>query len=515
MKKRSASEKHFTIHRLTICVLRAGFFAITVMVLGACAGDKSSCLAPHPHGDSKIIEASKLSSMGAMLQWIETIYDFGIRRPGYPADARTMDFIETKFRELGLENITRQPIEFLSWRPMQWDLTVWLKADPKNRMTLRSYPIPYSKPVDKLIADLSLDREDMAGDIWIQDLSLIEMSQASVIDLFAKSYHDPLNTLEGHIQTSPFTWQLFSRDLFNKAVDGGALGLIGILDFPWETDQYYVPYDAITIPIPGLWLSKANGERLKSFMTQGEVTAEISLVAESELEVSYNIHAELPATNKDEWIMLGTHHDGPWQSAVEDASGVAMVLAQAEYWSKVPTEERPHNLFFLVNGAHMAGWPGVLTFIEEHLEWIENDLVASIFMEHVAKEAAVVDGRLVPTEQPVVRWFFSNNQILDSILAESICLEDIRRAMVMPASGFPPGNKRPPTDGGDFAFHAPIANFLSAPKYLFDPADTMEMIDEDGLVPLSRAIIRVVNRLGDHSALSLRASQDAPFQIQQ
>ena len=43
---------------------------------------------------------------------------------------------------------------------------------------------------------------------------------------------------------------------------------------------------------------------------------------------SYNIVGELPGAD-ERAVIIGSHHDGPWASAVEDGSGIALVLAQA------------------------------------------------------------------------------------------------------------------------------------------------------------------------------------------
>ena len=78
---------------------------------------------------------------------------------------------------------------------------------------------------------------------------------------------------------------------------------------------------------------------------------------------SYNVVGELPGADED-MVIIGSHHDGPWASAVEDASGVAMVLAQAAYWSLIAPPQRPHRLIFLLNAGHMSGGAGVRGFIE-------------------------------------------------------------------------------------------------------------------------------------------------------
>ncbi|HEV2782623.1 MAG TPA: hypothetical protein VGX25_24795 [Actinophytocola sp.] len=39
----------------------------------------------------------------------------------------------------------------------------------------------------------------------------------------------------------------------------------------------------------------------------------------------------------------------------------------------------------------------------------------------------------------------------------------------------------------------PIVNFISAPFYLFDETDTIDKVDAEHLVPLTRAVIRIVH----------------------
>jgi hypothetical protein len=51
----------------------------------------------------------------------------------------------------------------------------------------------------------------------------------------------------------------------------------------------------------------------------------------------------------------------------------------------------------------------------------------------------------------------------------------------------------PPTDGAFFhPAGVPLVHFLSAPMYLFDPADTLDKVDRESLVPLARAAARII-----------------------
>jgi Zn-dependent M28 family amino/carboxypeptidase len=213
--------------------------------------------------------------------------------------------------------------------------------------------------------------------------------------------------------------------------------------------------------------------------------------------------ADLPGAD-DEIVIIGSHHDGPWSSAVEDGSGIALVLAQAEYWSRVPREDRPHRLVFLLNSGHMAGGAGAKAFIEAHADELART-VLEVHLEHAANEFAEVDGRLQATGQPEARWWFTSRIArLETAVRSAIEAEDMRRSLLLPPTAFGP---RPTTDGGDFFLAGvPIVNFLAAPFYLFDSCDTMDKIHRPTLVPLTRAAVRIIESTAGVTAASMCAS---------
>ena len=306
--------------------------------------------------------------------------------------------------------------------------------------------------------------------------------------------------------TMPWFRSAAFQKVMEPAVAAGATGFVGVLrGLPFETQDYYVPYDAEERPIPGVWISESNGDRLRAMMAQGTVSARITVDAAVDPFTSHNVTAVLPGAS-DEWIIVGSHHDGPWASAVEDGSGIAMVLAQALYWSQVPQRERPHNLMFLLNAGHMAGGAGLKAFVGRHADFLER-VVLEIHLEHAAREARGENGRLVATDAPEVRWWFTSRiAALEDCVEVAIRAEDLRRSFLMPPDGFPPGSPMPPTDGAFFhPAGVPIVNFLTAPMYLFDSRDTLDKVHEPSLVPISRAVVRIINAMRGRSAAQLRA----------
>ncbi len=122
-------------------------------------------------------------SAARMLADIEAIVGLGIRRPGYPADRQAEEWAARRFTELGARD-----------------------------------------------------------QIVVEPLTLIDLPQSLMRDAATFSF-DPDGEFDPLVQTLPFG-PGFNR-VADAAVEAGAAGYVGILTgFPWETADYFVPYDA-------------------------------------------------------------------------------------------------------------------------------------------------------------------------------------------------------------------------------------------------------------------------------
>jgi hypothetical protein len=240
-----------------------------------------------------------------------------------------------------------------------------------------------------------------------------------------------------------------------------------------------------------------------SLLALGSVSARIKVEARRDTTTCFNIVGELPGAD-DEVVIIGSHHDGPWASAVEDGSGISLVLAQAAYWSRVPRSHRPHRLHFLLNCGHMAGGAGQSAFVQTHRGELDR-VVLEVHLEHAAVEVAEVGGEWRPTGRSEARWWFTSRiPRLEAAVREAILAEDLRRSYILPPTAF---GEKPTTDAADFHLvGVPLVNYLTAPFYLFDAMDTLEKIHRPSLVPITRAAIRIVNSTAGVSAAAMRDS---------
>ncbi len=456
-----------------------------------------------------VVNLSDVPTEATIFGWISEVFDQGIRRPGYPADQWAEGWIADRFRSIDLDNVRSEPITVSRWEPTDWSLQV---TGPDGRATtLDCFPVPFSAPVEGLDAELAVF--EPAGPGGVRDkASLFDVPLLRIpADLLATAGSapadptgrvvDPDGTLAGAQHVVPFGAQF--QAVMEPSIEAGAAAFIGTLtDYPGNSFEYFVPYDAIARPIPGVWVNGTDGAWLRDQLARGPVRVRLTVASERVDVESHNVVGELAGAD-DEAVMIGSHHDGPWASAVEDGSGISLVLAQATYWAAKPVERRPHRLVFLLQGGHMSGGAGLLGYIEAHRAELAS-VVLEVHLEHAAREFEQQGGDVVPTGQPVPRWFFTSRiPSLESAVAEALETERLGRSMIVAPDAF---GDQPPTDGAFYHREGvPVMNFLTAPFYLFDAMDTLDKIDRENLAALTRAAIRIIESTRGVSAAEMRA----------
>ncbi len=443
------------------------------------------------HPDDDLVPATD-----EMVGWVESICARGIRRPGSEADVWTESFIADAFREFGLADVRFEPVVLPKWEPHAWSLVV---SGAEERLELDCFPLPHTAPAPDGI-EAPLRTVGVSGAIALVTVTLNSWPQSFVRDRLALRAIDPTGEFDTISQTLPFGPQL--QAVMEPSIAGGAIGFVGIFDAPWESCEYYVPYDGELRPIPGVWISRSDGERVKALLAAGNVTARIVVDSTRTDVTTHNVVGTLSGSS-DEWVIVGSHHDGPWVSAVEDASGVALVLAQARYWSQVPADERPHNMLFVLQTGHMVHGAGCRGFIAAHADQLDR-VVLEVHLEHTARESWGKDGKLVTGDAPETSWWFTsrNERLIDSV-EDALLTEGVQRAFIMPPDVFGP---QPTTDGGFYHLHGvPLVNFLAAPMYLFDAQDTPDKLHEASMVPVTRSAIRILASTAGVTADEMRA----------
>jgi hypothetical protein len=491
--------------------------ALTLGGLAACSSDDDADAeggggAPDDGGDDtptpsngQVVVDADVPDEALVFGWISEIVDQGIRRPGYPANEWAEEYTADLFREFGLEDVRLEPVPTLRWEP--GDVTLEVTAGGTTKQ-LDAFPVPYSTPVDGLEVELTAyddaNPAASAGKAALSDVVLIGipadlmLNSGTLPEDRSRRAYDPDGTLVGHTHLTPSQTGM----ALEPTAEAGAAAFVGSLkDHPGDPYRFYAPYDAHEVPIPAVFVKGSDGAWIHEQLAAGPVTIKLSVAGQQDEVETHNVVGELPGAD-DDIVIVGSHLDGPWASAVEDGSGIAMVLAQAKYWAARPQEERPHRMIFVLHAAHMAGWVGQKLFVREHAEELERTVV-EVHMEHAGKDFVVEGGEVVDSGLPVPRWWFtSRNPELEEAVYSALETEDLKRSLLVAPDAI---SGRPPTDGvAYYDAGVPIVNFLGTPWYLFHEADTLEKVDKENLVGITRATIRIIASTAGTSAADMR-----------
>jgi hypothetical protein len=466
---------------------------------------------------------SKSHDLAAMQRWIAVQTDLGPRRPGSPAGHRQENQLAEALTSLGYSNVRKEPIPLTYWDTTETKLAV---SGPEGTRLLDCFPIPYSAFTSETSPDGPLTGRlvwgEQAGWRWADWKGAIVVAEIRFPMLSGKSLRrlafdslDADDSLSGMIH--PATWVRLGWHLYLRAVAKGASGFIGILaDQPGGSCRMFAPYgfrerDILDKPVPGVWVSRKDGPFLKSLAQRGQGSARLVSLGIRQESVSHNIVAELPGESK-EAMVLTCHHDSPFRSPVEDASGVAAVLSIAEHMAR--TRPLKRRLIVLLTAGHFYGSIGTRTFIEQNKDYLLKDVVFALSIEHIAKEAQEsAEGILIPTgKSEPVGIFLSFNEVLRRTVLREAAAFGLDRLVLLPAEG-PLGNY-PPTDGGDwYLANIPIVNYISNPVYLLTEDDGDEWVDEENLPRVAGAFSALLTTLDSVPRIEL-ARCDYPLRRQ-
>ncbi len=436
-----------------------------------------------------------------IFSYTEAVYDMGIRRTGWEATAQAKDYIADQLESFGFEEVHVEPFQFDFWRENAWGLVV----DPGGQAWApETYFVPYSGPTgpEGVSAEMvylqggeeqDFASQDVSGKIVLVDLPPMNISWDQM-KLFTYMAYDPVDTAANWEHPYPIGWLEDVRRVHDLAEQGGAVGVVGVLQGYPEMGNfgYYAPYDGVLRPVPGLYLLDKDGNRLREMVKAGPVEATLTLDAQVSMKggTAWTVYGVLPGDD-EQIVMVHTHYDAPWQSGIEDSSGVGMVMGLARYFAGLPQKQRAHKMVFIFMGSHMVGAPSNHAFMEAHAGDIMANLLLDICLEHIADDYNPPNP---PTRLVEPRGnFITENPIVVSLYAGVVSDFGAYRTLVFP-TGSP---LSVPTDAGMFAVSGyPVSSFISGPVWLFDDDDTLERVARWEFASLSAMYVDYIQRLG-------------------
>jgi hypothetical protein len=411
--------------------------------------------------------------------------EYGYRMPGTPADTEAINYIAGKVSEIGLDPIIETiPIE--SYEPDAWSLTVRV-GDEEEQIPCSFYRYTPFTPAEGITAEMvyvgtgsegEFAANDVEGKIVVVDI-LAPGIPNSYYDLFTLFKYDPDNTLEGGMGTE--NWPIINyTSSMNLAQANGAIGFVGILTYTVDDNNTYW-FTFGNAPLTALSLSPTDGGHLRSLLLAGDpVEGTMVLTGYRGPGTSATIYAYLPGQNPDEIITVHTHHDA-W--ATNEASGVAVVLALAEYFNNFPQESRNRTLLFVMNGSHMAQKLPFDSLLDQLKD--EGKIVWANVIEMIGKQFKIIDGKYVETGLISPTGISTNAFPLVPFLSQTIVKYDLRRHSVLAA--FVGGE-----GGGYAAAGIPTVARIAENAPQFTNDDTPNTVQVDALKPTAAAFVDII-----------------------
>jgi len=398
------------------------------------------------------------------------------RNVGTTGHEATQEWVEGYFRARGLEDVHRQSFDLgPQWQLESWDVTF---ATDETTFRLESARPPQgaaSLPPGGLELEL----------VWVGGGSQADYLGRDVAGKAVLVHDIPR---PGTLRHTLRTEGTVARAYANGAA---AVGIVyGISDnfAVWQR----------TGAGPGFNVGYADGLQLRDMLGRGQrVTVKLELASTMVPGLTAaSVWGTLPGTT-DEEILVIAHMDGYFQSALDNASGLAVMMGLVEHFSKVPRAQRRRTIRFLGSVGHHGG-PGT-SWLHDNRETALANTVFAINLEHVAVTRTKYWGpnlRMMNAVSPMRWWLYSSPAALH------IVLDAFNRFNVGVTADLEPGASG---EMGRMARDVPSMQVITSPEIKHTEQDTPEWIPAVGLEQIARAYAKIIDELN-----TLERSQIAP-----
>ncbi len=445
-------------------------------------------------------ETVGMPSADRIYGWIEDLTGFGNRRTGTLGGAKAAAYMKCKFESFGLQDVHYETATTWRWEATQSSLSVAGQAIDSSptpfTFVTPDKPSVFSTGKDGLnaeIVDIGLGvpiLADVKGKIVVFDLKFL-IPTAGLAPLMEFLWDPGLSIIDPSLSiliANPF--QTTYETVVQQVMNAGAAGFVGVLADYFDSNKYYNESYHTQVTIPGVWVSPKDGAKIRALMQSagGKPMAKMVMEGSRQEAVGRAVVGTLPGQSMDT-ILVTSHHDSAWNGAVEDGSGAASVLAQAQYFASKPASARQKTMLFTTMDSHWTGYQVHKAFAKKYITEKQTpyNIVGDITIEHIGKQGLKdANGKLYTTDQPEFRGIFENlGPTLKLTMINGLIKHDLRRTALLNAIALCP-TVGIPTDAFACVAGVPVASLIAGPNYLYDEADTLDKVAKDQLVPVAQ-----------------------------
>jgi hypothetical protein len=386
------------------------------------------------------------------------------RNVGTPGHVAAENWVENHFRRYNLQNVRRQPFDLRpQWIPKSYDIEFSGGGKTFKLNSARPEMGAAATPAGGLDLDLVWVGEGTAADFVGRD---VKGKAALIQDLPTPGVINHSVNYEGSVQ----------RAFQNGAA---AVGIVyGISDnfAVWEGSGGR----------PGFNVGFEDGKTLRELLGKGQqVKVNIKLDAEMRPNLkTASVMGTLPGATNEE-ILIMAHIDGYFEGALDNGSGVAVLMGLLDHYSKIPQAQRRRAIRFMGSAGHHGG-PGSGWIHDARTTELANTAMI-INLEHVSAVRTKYWGpRLrMSTEVAPMRWWVWGSPALMNAAIQSFSRFNVGIVADMDdnASG----------EMGAVSRDAPSIQVITSPEVKHTEQDGANWVPANGLEQIARAYAMIID----------------------
>ncbi len=399
------------------------------------------------------------------------------RIAGTKYDDMVEGIVEAKFKAWGLANVRRQYFDLgPQWFPKSWAVRASGAGQTLTFKTIQAGR--NAKPTPPGGVDLDA--------VWV--------GAATEADFIGKDVKGKLAVIQSFPMPSVVGHQAGYNGGMLRAVQKGAAAVLVNVAIPGNL------LSAVSAPngLTTFSLGTEDMAAFESLLVKGPVKVHLELATEERTGLKdASVWGELPGTT-DEDIIVMAHHDAFYEGALDNASGMAVMLGLAEYYAKIPREQRRRTLKFVTTSGHHVGSAGTLwmhdnraTFLAKTALMINCEHVSAIQMHWDRFGASVRKTDNIAAR----RWWVFGSSALARIVLDAYKLFGVTIYDDMDG-----------TTTGDMSHidrDAPSVQLIESALYYHTSADTPDYVPNPGMEAVARAYAKMIDDVNmlDRAAL--------------
>lgn len=400
-------------------------------------------------------------------------HQFWGRITGTEADQENADWMMAKFREIGLTDVHEQVFDLPpQWIPQSWSVVATANGKTLQLDTAQPTYLAVGTPAEGL--NVEAVYVGLGSDA---DLALSRDVKGKAVFFFSNdlaSRHAPI-----------------MENAIKRIGERGAAAIFVIQGLPGNEKTQFYPVNS---PVPTFSLGQKNGLEMRDFIAAagaGEAHVKILLDVKRVPNLkSGTVWGTLPGMTDENDIVVA-HRDGWFEGANDNAAGMATLLGMAEYFAKMPKEQRRRTILFAgTNGHHDNGAESGAWFAQ-HPEFFAKTAVL-FNAEHTGGMDSAPTGGALSNAPAAYRWYGTGAKLADII---------VKAMDAFGVPSFPDSSPSPPGEIGRYYHLAPSVEIINSGFVWHSDKETPETISATGLAAVTRTYAKVI---ADTNALELK-----------